>query len=343
VAYTRLGAYLFDWEPFSQASDRAKLFLLSCYIGPVAKQWLPGILYATVASLGESARMGSIDAHAAISELIEQGTLQHDIRKRVMRFTALPDKGERPANPKVLRMFWYRWKDLPESPLKYHHISLIKWLAEPNRTEKLQDMWNVTFATVAMPDTVSVDNSGQVPQPSLFTAEEDTVKDTVSDTVSDTIRVRVRYTEPVPETRGVPGGGANGKPAHMAENPFSVAELLDAVAELAGGRIAVDILDPRIGEDLWRLVAICGETDVTIEDVRLAGEFIGAGYLAYRSDLDAKWLAKSGSLLGAVSKARTWRDGGRPPMSDKRGPRRGDGVSARDLIERAERLEAEGQ
>jgi hypothetical protein len=126
--------------------------------------------------------------------------------------------------------------------------------------------------------------------------------------------------------------------------PFTVAELLDTIAAASAGRVSVEPLDPRTGDELWRVVKICDTAGVTLADVTLAGEFLAAGHLAYRGDLDARWLARSGSLLGVVSKARLWEAGGRLPLakSGRRTPSQDRGPTAQDFAARAAKLEAEG-
>ena len=122
---------------------------------------------------------------------------------------------------------------------------------------------------------------------------------------------------------------------------FNVAQLLDAIAAASGGRVTTDILDPRLGEALWRVVEICTEADVALGDVQLAGEYLAAGYLHYRNDLDARWVSGSGNLLSAVSKARAWDDLGRPTVNGSHS--RAKGPTVDDLVARARELEADGR
>ena len=112
------------------------------------------------------------------------------------------------------------------------------------------------------------------------------------------------------------------------------------MTDRAGGRITTDIVDPRLGDELWYLVRQCDERGITQEDLRLAGEFIGAGYLAYRNDLDVKWLAGRGSLLGTVAKAREWQHAGKPSVNGSPNGKPDQGLSHEQLTERIRRLRA---
>lgn len=424
MKYTRIGAYLFDWQPLVCLSMEARNLWFVLYASAIAKRYPPGIVYTTLAELCETGAMGSVDAQNGLREMVDKGTILYDKPRRVIMLTSLPDRGERPASGKVLYAFWRKWKDLPESPLRYAYLPILHWLAGHGPTENYHSVWNETFGSVGaeplatapdtvscpvvraldrVPDTVSetvvtptgssvgsaqagttpdfvesgrgpvdnfsppVDNFEKHEQPPLFTEKEPcgqhTVSDRVSHTVSYTVGYRDRATglglgssqgeseggrappEPQRVNRGRDLGAKSARGGPSKPTPFTVQQLLDAVHRSSGGRVSIEPLDPRVGAELWRVVDACAETEVTLADAVLAGEFLAAGHLDYRSDLDASWLAKSGSLLGVVAKARLWEGRGKPPLADERRRTKGDdrGPTAQDWAAEAARLEAIGQ
>ena len=353
--FTRVSQYLLDWEPLCRLQDPCARYLwISLYIGAPAKKWLPGLLRVTTSELAETARMGYVDVQNHLTHMVDVGLIERDGQYRIIRFLELPDRGEQPASSKVLRMFWNRFRDLPELPICYRYIDLFEWLVQPTRTDKLLQTWNETFQVRKEAYTMGVseqtqsganghpvDNLRANVQLPLIQHGKDTVSDTLSHTVSDTVgstEYGVRST--VSDRVGGPGEG-KGTPAAprqvLAEGcPFTVSDMLEAIAAKAGGRVAVDVVDHRIGPQLWDVVKVCGEVEITLEDVELVGEYLAAGYLDYRGDLDTRWLAKPGALAGAVSKARQWDQGGRGDVkvsSRKKGPAA--------MVERARRLRRE--
>ena len=364
--YTRVSAYIWDWPPFRDSEASTRSVLLGLYTSSVAKRWLPGLMLVSVAELSDTLRIPRLDVQISLSNLVERHIVEHDQGRRVVRLTALPDKAERPANNKVLRMLWGRWCELPESPLKYNHIALLHDLSEPWRTPTIQSTWTATFGGVKFSTiTHPVDGRGgshtvsdtvNHSQPSLFAQESKRYADTVPDTVS--IPSGIRNPEYGISERDLPGGsnghsGSWGQELSTAPSPgprppgvprtglppataFTVADLLGAVAGSSGGRVSCDIVDPRIGDQLWQLVAICTEAQITLADCSTAGAFLGAGYLHYRNDLDARWLAKPGEFLGVVAKSRQWHEAGRPKVNGER-TRSGNAAA---MLERQRRLAA---
>jgi hypothetical protein len=336
VAYTRLGTSLWDWKPWVGLECRERVLWLALYASPEAKRLVPGLFHGGLSVIAEAARMGSQDAHTALANLETRGLVERDPDSRVTRLTSLPDKGERPANGKVLRMLWRRWCDLPDSPLKVRHIALLHWLTEP-LTENHQQVWDVTFGTIVVPDTVSVDNLGTNGQTSMFPDSEDTVSDTVSHTVG--------FRNPDPSSRngsgkGGPGGRTRGQ--LPAEQPFTLKQMLDCLRFNAGDRVSLEVWDERRGEMLWELVEQCGRQGITLDDVALVGKWLKeGGGLDYRSDLNVNWLAKPGNFIDCVGLARTWRENGH--NTGKRSTRKRGGLSAADLMRRAAQQKAEGQ
>ena len=336
MAFTRLGAALWDWQPWIGLDCRERVLWLSLYTSREAKRIIPGLFHGGLSVIAEAARLGTSDAHAALVVLEERGLVEHDPDARVTRLTCLPDKGERPANGKVLRMLWNRWVDLPDSALKVRHIALLHWLTEP-LTADHQKVWDVTFGTISVPDEPSVDSVRTNGQTSMFPDSEDTVSDTVSDTVGR------RFPDPVGET-GSGKGGAGGRARGQLppEQPFTLKQMLDCLRYHAGDRVSVDVWDERRGEMLWELVEQCGKQGITLDDVALVGKWLKEGDgLSYRNDLNVNWLAKPGNFIDCVGLARTWKQNGH--AKPERSTRKRGGLSAADLMRRAAEQKAEGR
>lgn len=148
-----------------------------------------------------------------------------------------------------------------------------------------------------------------------------------------------RYSE-----SGSPDRGRARQVGTPSAQPFTVAELLDAVGPGSGGRVVVAPLDERTGEALWELVDRCGDQGVSLDDAKLVGRHLAAGHVGYRTDLDAQWLTRSGVFLGLVGHARKWSEDGERKIRPTGGQARDDdrGMSARDVADRAKRLEEQG-
>lgn len=349
--FTRVSQYLLDWPPFVKLRVEARYVWMVLYIGHEAKRWLPGLLRISPSQLADTARMGYIDAQNQMTVLESAGLIERDQSYRLVRLTQLPDKGDQPANSKVLRMCWNRWRDLPDVPIRYRYLPTLEWLVDPHRSEKLQSTWNDTFgaALAKVPSDwmtevihTPVDNLREGGQLPLIAADTHTVEDTVSDTVSHTVgspESGVRST--VSDRVGGAGGRGKRKPGNNPDSvvnghSFTVNELLAAIARRSDGRIATDILDPRIGRELWDVCEMCDKNAITLEDIELVGEYVGAGYLSYRSDLDTRWIARAGTIAGAVSKARQWALEGKGTLGRKQ-----KGKSAQRMLARARQLRDE--
>jgi hypothetical protein len=332
MAYTRLGATVFDWAPYYERSMAARNIWLALYASPQSKKGIPGLFHGGVGALSEAARMGAGPAIEALRELCEAGLAAHDERNRVIRMTQLPDKLEKPSNGKVLKMFWNRWKDFPESELKYHHIATVHWLCEEllSNTMKREHWatWDMTFGTIpvdkwsssvdkSLTVTGTVAGTVRMPQQDLFSGTSDanlTVTDTVSLTVEEKHKEQRAKSKVLVE--GVEGGARPAPSAPRAALPpsLTIEDILDALQRTAAHRIAVEIYDERIGERLWALAEQCDRQGVKVPDIELAGKWLAAGGLGYRDDLDAKWLSYEGNLIGLVAQAKKWIAAGQPAL-----------------------------
>ena len=342
MAYTRLGATVFDWPPFYERSMGARNLWLALYASPQSKKGIPGLFHGGIGALSEASRMGAGPALEALQELVEAGLVEHDERCRVIRMTMLPDKLEKPSNGKVLKMFFNRWKDFPDSNLKYRHIATIHWLCEemmanPKRPEH-QATWDETFGTIPVEKWNAVDKSftvadtvstGTPSQPSLFSASYPK-EPTVTATVGLTHQEREKEKSKAQRAKSK---ASSGLPPEM-----TVADILEAMQRTSKGRVAIDPVAPHVGERLWEVASQCEEQGISIEDIELAGEWLAAGGLNYRDDLDAKWL--SYDLFSVVANGRKWSKSGRPAVGKKKGSQGGDQSSFDRQAERVRVLRA---
>ena len=321
MAYTRLGAIVFDWPPYYERSMEGRNLWLALYASPQSKKGIPGLFHGGVGALSEAARMGAGPAIEALRELCDAGVAEYDERSRVIRMTKLPDKLEKPANGKVLKMFWNRWKDFPDSHLKYRHIATVHWLCEEllenHKKPEHRRTWDETFGTVPVDKWNAVDkrltvadtvSTATPTQPSLFSATSPTIP-TVTTTVGLTHQEREKEKS---KAQGTKHKVSSGLPPSL-----TIEDILGALQRTAAHRVAVEIYDERIGERLWDLAAQCDRQGVKVPDIELAGDWLTAGGLHYRDDLDAKWLSHDGNLIGMVANAKKWLAAGRPALGKK--------------------------
>lgn len=366
MPFTRIGTDLFEWPPWLAMTPLARCLWLGLYASPQAHLFLPGLFRGGMAVMSESACLGVTDAQTALRELLDRRLAVHDERHRMILFTQLPDRGCRPANGKHLRSLWNRWRDLPDCDVVSAWVWLLHWLCQPF-TGDHQKVWDATFGTVTdvrsstkpvctgdyisicaedydAPGVVRLSTKGhdeppfadvhpESTQTAMFPQESDTVSDTVCHTHVCTVLCSSGKK-----------GGSGGKPKGPAngEHPFDVKALLTTLGTASGGRVATEPWDVRMAKPLWAVIKACGEAQVTLDDVRIAGEWLAAGGLGYRDDLGIPWVAKTGELLNAVAKARAWEGAGRGPVESRKQGGRG-GVTARDLARRAAALAAQGE
>ena len=355
AGYTRVPQALWDWPVFYRLELRERVVWMALYTSHLAKTSLPGLVRATAVSVAEAARIGHMDAMGALRSLQEAGAIEVDEEARLIRLVELPDRGERPYNGRALSGMWNKWSLLPDSPLKYRWVDTLKWLLG-DMNDSHEKVWEETFSTVSV-DNIrpSVDNLS--PQLSLvnncgqpvhnhekennlgISGREGSVSRNTTNSITGTgIGIGIG----ISSSRGGAGGRRSPKRARALEPDPTItpADILDTLAATSGGRVEITVWDSRLGERLWELAKECDSQNVTVADVELAGALLAAGYLGYRDDLDAKWVAAPGNLLGVVAKARQWEERGRPAPGRNAQSK---GVTTESLVERARRLEAEGQ
>jgi hypothetical protein len=111
------------------------------------------------------------------------------------------------------------------------------------------------------------------------------------------------------DTPKAPGGAEGGK----EPLPFTVKDLLSTLNVASRGRVAIEPFDSRLAPSVTAVIREMQEQRCTLDDARVAGEWILAGGLGGKP-VAVGWIATTGKLLDAISKARAWDAAGRPPV-----------------------------
>lgn len=309
ASYTKIGPSLFDWPLFCSLSYPARHLWLALYASREAKRQLPGLFNGGVATIADSAKMGSIEVFECLAELQEKKVVNHDSSTKLTLFTSLPDRGERPSNGRCLKGWWRRWGDLPESSLKYRWVTLLQWLTVP-MTSDHEKVWVNTFGTVdpeSFADTVS-ETPPNIGSPDIRQLD-------LSIDTYDTHRERKREGERKRE-RKRSSGEAPGTPVGLREGSFTLADMLSVLE--TSGRVIVGTVDHRLGPDMWDTVTALQDQGMELVDVELGAAWLKAGGLHYRQDLGQRWIATPGSVVDVVNSARRWDAAGRPAIRPKK-------------------------
>ncbi len=186
TAFTRLGASLWDWEPWTELVAPARILWLALYSSAEAKRHVPGLWQGGIPTMADAARMSGTDVATALEDMLAHEIVEYDAKMRVLRMCELPDCGEYPSNGKVIRGWWTRFKTVPQCPVRDAHIRTLRWIMDEGArragkaiTEDHQIAWAGTFGTVPLPlarrrgvrTVVDSDTSTKV-QPSLFAHPE---------------------------------------------------------------------------------------------------------------------------------------------------------------------------
>ena len=280
MRHTRITTALFDWSPFVAMSPVARCLWVGLYCSPEAKRMLPGLFQGGIGTIAEAARLTAQDTTHALRELEDRHLIVRDKRFRLLRFAALPDRGERPSNGSVLKMWWGRWSQVPECPVRQDWVELLAWLCEP-QTRDHHRVWSTTFGTVRSAEIAG----GRSPQPSpdsqlaMFSA----TSDTVSDTVSDTTKVEGRRKEV--------GGGVGEEEAAVASPTLPrpsgpSVEALELAVYLAQ---AIQSHTPAFAPETRKLQGWATWLDRSLAKGRAAADLRGIIDFCHRNDQDTFW------------------------------------------------------
>jgi hypothetical protein len=90
--------------------------------------------------------------------------------------------------------------------------------------------------------------------------------------------------------------------------PWTLAELTATLDEASAGKIVVAPFVAALAPPLTLVVRQLAAQNVTLDDIRVVGEWVKAGGCDWMRDpIGLSWLAKAGNLADAVGKARAWR------------------------------------
>lgn len=181
-AHTRLGSALWNWEPFTQLAAGAQILWLALYTTAEAKRVVPGLWHGSITTMAEASHKPVDDTRENLDRLLEADMVEFDVKLRVLRLTALPDAGESPANPNVLRGWFRKFQTVPACPVRDSHVVVIRWLMDQwSRdsgkavTQGHEQAWTETFGRIAIPAPrrrgvrrLTESDTSTPTQPSLF-------------------------------------------------------------------------------------------------------------------------------------------------------------------------------
>lgn len=193
-AFTRLGACIWDWEPFVRLDDAARTLWLWLYTSAESKRVLPGLFHGSISNMAEGSHRGIDVTIKALDAMISDDLVEYDQKHRVLRMCELPDAGEYPSTPNIMLSWWSRFLSLPSCQVRDAHVSTIRWILDQgardskakggkNRnptgrpTIKHEEVWEETFGTIAIPPprrrgtrrlVDSIADTSTAVQPSLF-------------------------------------------------------------------------------------------------------------------------------------------------------------------------------
>lgn len=156
TCYRKVSPDIWDDEWFIDQDDamRDLWFLLI-----TGKQVLPipGLQNTGPGAIAEKLRRGFGTVSELFRKLIYDGRIQYDERLQVVRVPRAPFHNL-PDNPNQVRGWWNAWKRIPNSPLKYDHISSLKEALnralaeiEDSKRNSFLKAWKDSFGTVPEP------------------------------------------------------------------------------------------------------------------------------------------------------------------------------------------------
>ena len=150
---------MWDDEHYLLLSDQAKL--LWCHLLTGYSGGIPGLIQGGVATFADAMRYERAVAESCLAELAVVTFIEYDRSKRLLRIPSGP-KYKKPGNANVLKGWLRRWKDLPESALKYRHLDSMRDAGDDRKW--FAAAWSETFGEIKIPE-----HSRQVP---LFKIEQ---------------------------------------------------------------------------------------------------------------------------------------------------------------------------
>lgn len=179
--YTNYGHSTWRWETFVQMDYAERNLWNGLYTTGEAKRFPPGLWHGDQAAMARAAMMPIGDVFDTLDRMEAKQIVEIDRRHWVVRMTALPNAGERPASWKALLGFWNKFSLIPPCPVRDRYPLLMKWLVEQvprgkgkGVSDDMLETWRETFGTIRVPAESSSSyllcdsNTGTRHQPSLF-------------------------------------------------------------------------------------------------------------------------------------------------------------------------------
>jgi hypothetical protein len=151
------------------------------------KSIIPGLWTGDVQDLSSQSFLSAEDTLRGLDELRSRELIEFDRAHRVLRLTQLPDAGEWPAAPTILKSWWGHFnRKVQACPVRDSHVSVLRWLVDEGARQSSKNtsgrpsalheqIWSETFASVGIPvpRRRGVQRFGEsgletVNQPSLF-------------------------------------------------------------------------------------------------------------------------------------------------------------------------------
>lgn len=157
--FTRIGYLFWEWQPIRHMDPLALKLWLVIY----TKSAIPGLWCGDIPDLSSQSFLTAEETLRGLEILRERELIEFDRSNRVLRLTKLPDAGEWPAAPAILKSWWSIFqRKIPACAVRDAHVTMLRWLldegakhASKNTTGKPsalhEQLWEATFAQVAIP------------------------------------------------------------------------------------------------------------------------------------------------------------------------------------------------
>lgn len=159
--FSRIGIGIWHWFSELELPLPERNLWLGLYTSGPAKRICTGLWHGEITTMAGSASMRLDDTYEALDELIKRRLVEFDRRLSVLRFTKLPDAGERPSSWKALKGMWNGFITVPKCAVRDRHVELMRWLVEQgSENDEMKSVWKQTFGTITVPS--------EAPSPSLL-------------------------------------------------------------------------------------------------------------------------------------------------------------------------------
>jgi hypothetical protein len=148
MGFGNIGPQLWDQPGFLRLSESAQLLYIYLLSGPEASLSVPGLVLCGAQSLAEARRCPSDHITRTLDELAGGKWLDLDPDARLIGVPLGPIVTP-PGNTNVVKGWWRRWRDLPQSPVKMRHLEPLRQAICEVRNWTA--VWGATFGTALAP------------------------------------------------------------------------------------------------------------------------------------------------------------------------------------------------